>query len=108
MALGYTKVDYDALKVAIDELNTIKEELGKTLRTVKDDMDATANTRETYLSREAETCKKQFDDMYTRWAQKFDSYVQEYIDFFNEAGKTYTQTGDVIDANAKNLNAFIG
>lgn len=103
-----TKIDYEALKTAVSELEGIKTDLGTTLKSVKDDMDATANSQDTYLSREAETCKQQFNEMYSKWAQKFDAYVQEYIDFFNKASESYTQTGEAIDTNAKNLNSFIG
>ena len=46
--------------------------------------------------------------MYDRWAKKFDGYVQEYVDYFNEVSKQYTQTGETLEANVKNNNSFIG
>lgn len=108
MALGYTMIDYEALKTAVTELRNIQEDLGKTLSMVKNDIDTTANSPDVYLSREAESCKNRFNEMYSNWAKKFTNYVQEYIDFFEEAGKTYHDTGDVIKGNDTNLNSFIG
>ena len=45
--------------------------------------------------------------MYTKWAKKFDGYVQEYIEFFEKASKEYTGTSELIDTQAKNINQFI-
>lgn len=107
MALGYTLVDYGALTQAVNQLRGIKDDLGKKLTEVETEMQKSVNNRDIYLSKEAKTCQQQFDQMYNKWAKEFDKYVQEYVDFFEKAGKQYSQTGEAIDSQAKNLNQFI-
>lgn len=107
MALGYTLIDYSALTQAVTQLKGIKEELSKKLNEAQAEMQKSVNNRDIYLSREAKTCQQQFDQMYTKWAKKFDGYVQEYIEFFEKASKEYTGTSELIDTQAKNINQFI-
>lgn len=108
MALGYEYIDYDALQKAVEELNNIKNDLNQTLKNVLDEMNSSVDNRDIYLSKEATSCKQEFQQMYDRWAKKFDGYVQEYVDYFNEVSKQYTQTGETLEANVKNNNSFIG
>lgn len=107
MALGYTLIDYSALTQAVNQLKGIKDDLSKKLNEVQAEMQKSVNNRDIYLSREAKTCQQQFDQMYTKWAKKFDGYVQEYVDFFEKASKEYNITSDIIDNEAKNINQFI-
>lgn len=107
MALGYTFVDFEALEAAIKQLQTTKENLGKQLKTIKGVVDNSVDNPEIIYSEDARVLKEQFEDMYSRWAVKFDNYVQEYIDFFKKAEQTYKQRGETGSREAQQLNSFI-
>lgn len=107
MALGYTFVDFEALEAAIKQLQTTKENLGTQLKTIKGVVDSSVDNPEIIYSEDARVLKEQFEDMYGRWAVKFDNYVQEYIDFFKKAEQTYKQRGETGSREAQQLNSFI-
>lgn len=107
MALGYTYVDYESLEAAIKQLETTKENLSTQLKTIKGVVDSSVNNPEIIYSEDARVLKERFEDMYGRWAVKFDNYVQEYIDYFKKAEQTYKQRGETGSREAQQLNSFI-
>lgn len=107
MALGFTEVNFVELEQAIAQLKTIKENLNAQLRSAKGEIDNSVNNPEIYLSQDARVTKEQFEEMYNRWAQKFDGYVQEYIDYFNRAKELYEQRAATETSVAQSLNQFI-
>lgn len=107
MALGYTLVDFDELEKAIKQLETAKEELNNKLKTIKGIVDSSVNSAEIYLSADARTTREQFEEMYNKWAPKFDTYVKEYIDYFNKTKAMYIERGETEEESAKKLNTFI-
>lgn len=107
MALGYTLVDFGELEGAIKQLEKTKIDLGDQLKKIKGIIDSSVNNSEIYLSADARITKEQFEDMYNRWAIKFDNYVQEYIDYFKKAKETYAGRAETEGRNAQQLNSFI-
>ncbi len=107
MALNYTLVDFTELEGAIAQLKQTKEKLSTQLKKIKGIIDNSVNNPEIYLSKDARITKEQFEDMFNRWAIKFDSYVQEYIDYFEKAKSTYETRGETEGRNAQQLNSFI-
>lgn len=107
MALGYTLVNFEELEKAIQQLKTTKEALNDKLKSIKGIVDNSVNNTEIYISMDARTTREQFEEMYGKWANKFDSYVQEYITYFEKA-KTIFETRATEESNkAKQLNSFI-
>lgn len=107
MALGYTYVDFEALTQAINQLNSARENLATKLKNIQGKINGSVNNPEIYMSHDAEVTKEEFETMYSKWAPKFDQFVQEYIDYFNEAKKIYEQRGETETKVAKSLNTFI-
>lgn len=107
MALGYTLVDFTELESAIKLLEKTKNDLGDQLKKIKGVIDGSVNNPEIYLSEDARITKEQFEDMYNRWAIKFDNYVQEYVDYFKKAKDTYEARAKTESKNAQQLNSFI-
>ncbi len=107
MALNYTLVDFGELEGAIAQLKQTKENLSTQLKKIKGIIDGSVNNPEIYLSKDARITKDQFEDMFNRWAQKFDSYVQEYIDYFEKARGMYETRAENEARNAQQLNSFI-
>ncbi len=107
MALGYTYVDFEALESAIKQLEATKNNLGNQLKTIKGIVDGSVNNPDIIYSEDARVLKEQFEDMYNRWAQKFDNYVQEYIDYFKAAEEVYKQRGATGTREAQQINSFI-
>ncbi len=107
MALGYTYVDFEALEGAIKQLETTKENLATQLKTIKGIIDNSVNNPEIFFSEDARVTREQFEDMYNRWAAKFDSYVQEYVDYFKKAEEIYKTRGETGKREAQQLNSFI-
>ncbi len=107
MALGYTYVDFAALEQAINQLKAAKEDLATKLKNIKGKISGSVNTPDIYMSQDARVTEQEFETMYSKWAPKFDQFVQEYIDYFNEAKKIYEQRGETETKVAKSLNTFI-
>lgn len=107
MALGYTFVDFESLEGAIKQLETTKENLSTQLKTIKGIVDNSVNNPEIFYSEDARVIKEQFEDMYSRWAIKFDNYVQEYVDYFKAAEEIYKERGATGTREAQQLNSFI-
>ncbi len=107
MALGFTEVNFDELEPAIGQLRSAKDSLGNQLKTIKGIIDGSVNNQLIFRSQDARITREQFEEMYNKWAQKFDNYVQEYIDYFNAAKSRYEQTAENETNEAKKLNSFI-
>ncbi|MCX4357546.1 MAG: hypothetical protein OSJ43_15240 [Oscillospiraceae bacterium] len=107
MALGYTLVDFGELEGAIKQLEKTKNDLGNQLKKIKGIIDNSVDNPEIYFSEDARITKEQFEDMYNRWAVKFDNYVQEYIDYFKKVKEIYEGRGKTEARNAQQLNSFI-
>lgn len=107
MALGYTYVNFEDLESAINQLKSTKESLAKQLQTIKGIVDSSVHNPEIIFSEDARVTKEQFEDMYNRWAKKFDDYVQEYIDYFKKAEETYRGRAELEKKEAQTLNSFI-
>lgn len=105
--LGYTLVDFDELEKAIAQLKLAKDNLGTQLKKIKGIIDGSVNNPEIYLSKDARVTQEQFDIMYSKWASRFESYVQEYIDYFEKAKSIYTIRGEDEAKKAQQLNSFI-
>lgn len=107
MALGYTLVNFDELDTAIKQLRTTKDTLNEKLTKIKGIIQNSVNNTEIYLSMDARTTREQFEEMYGKWAPKFDRYVQEYIDYFENAKRIYETRAETESNKAKQLNTFI-
>ena len=107
MALGYTLVDFDELAKAIAQLKSAKESLSTQLKKIKGTIDGSVNNPEIYLSKDARITQERFEEMYNKWAVKFDSYVQEYIDYFEKTKAMYEERAEIEAGNAEKLNSFI-
>ncbi|MCM1167618.1 MAG: hypothetical protein NC401_16590 [Ruminococcus sp.] len=107
MALGYTYVEFGELERAINQLTATKENLSTQLKKINGIIDGSVNNEQIYLSQDARITKEQFQNMYNRWAQKFDNYVQEYIDYFKAAKAVYEQRAATETQSAQKLNSFI-
>lgn len=105
--MNYTLVNFDELGNAITELTNAKEALNGQLNKIKGIIDNSVNNPDVYASSDARVTREQFEDMYNRWASKFDNYVQEYIEYFKKAKQTYEQRAETESGNAQKLNAFI-
>lgn len=105
--LGYTSVNFEELEKAISQLSLAKDSLNDQLKKIKGIIDGSVNNPEIYLSSDARVTREQFDDMYNRWAVKFDNYVQEYVDYFNKVKKVYSDRAKIEGDNARKLNSFI-
>ena len=105
--LGYTLVDFGELDVAIRQLKSAKESLNTQLTKIKGIIDGSVNNPEIYLSMDARVTQEQFNEMFNKWARKFDSYVQEYIDYFDKAKSMYESRAEDEANKAKQLNSFI-
>ncbi len=105
--LGYTLVDFDELEKAIAQLKLAKDNLGTQLKKIKGIIDGSVNNPEIYLSKDARVTQEQFDIMFSKWAARFDSYVQEYIDYFEKARSNYIIRGEDEAKKAQQLNSFI-
>ncbi len=107
MALGYTLVNFEELEKAIEQLKKTKVRLGDQLKKIKGIIDRSVNNPQIYLSKDARVTQEQFEVMYNKWAQKFDNYVQEYIDYFEKAKNIYLSRAEDEANKAKQLNSFI-
>ena len=107
MALGYTYVDYEELARTIDQLKRTKDSLGTKIKKIKGIIDGSVNNPQIYKSDDARITLEQFEEMYNKWAQKFDNYVQEYIDYFNAAKLKYEERVKIEGNEAQKLNSFI-
>lgn len=107
MALGYTLMDFAELERAISQLKSAKDSLGNQLKKVNGIIDGSVNNSQIYLSKDARITKERFNEMYNKWASKFDAYVQEYIDYFTKAKATYETRAETETTNAQKLNSFI-
>lgn len=107
MALGYTYINFQELEQAINQLKAVKENLATQLMTAKGEIDKSVNNPEIYLSQDARVTKERFEEMYNKWARKFDEFVQEYIDYFNAAKDIYIQRAKTETNVAQSLNSFI-
>ena len=105
--LGYTLVDFDELDKAIKQLETAKDNLSTQLKKIQGIINNSVNNPEIYLSADARVTQEQFDEMYNKWAVKFDNYVQEYIDYFNKAKTIYMERATTEEENARKINSFI-
>lgn len=105
--LGYTLVDFDELKKAIAMLKLANDNLGTQLKKIKGIIDSSVNNPEIYLSKDARVTQEQFDIMYSKWAERFESYVQEYIDYFEKVDEIYIIRGEDEAKKAQQLNSFI-
>ncbi len=105
--LGYTLVDFDELDKAIKQLKTAKDSLGNQLKKIQGTIENSVNNSEIYLSMDARVTKEQFEEMYNKWAAKFDNYVQEYIDYFEKAKTIYSNRAEDEGKKAQSLNSFI-
>lgn len=105
--LGYTLVDFGSLERAINQLKMAKEHLGSQLNRVRGTIDGSVNNEQIYLSKDARVTKERFDQMFDKWARKFDGYVQEYIDYFEKAKATYESRAETEASTAQRLNSFI-
>lgn len=107
MALGYTYVNFEELTKTIEQLKRTKDSLGTKLKEIKGIIDGSVNNPQIYLSQDARITREQFEEMYNKWAIKFDNYVQEYIDYFNAAKNKYENRADNETRDAQKLNSFI-
>lgn len=105
--LGYTLVDFDELDKAIAQLKNTKDNLGNQLKKIKGIVDGSVNSPEIYLSMDARVTQEKFEEMFNKWAIKFDNYVQEYIDYFEKTKTMYAERGDDEAKKASQLNSFI-
>ena len=105
--LGFTLMDFDELEKAINQLKTAKENLSSQLTKIKGIIDGSVNNPEIYLSKDARVTQEQFEQMFNKWARKFDSYVQDYIDYFEKAKTRYAGRAEDEAEKAKRLNSFI-
>ena len=105
--LNYTFVDLEELERSISQLKLAKDNLETQLKKIKGIIDSSVNNSEIFFSVGAEVTQKQFDEMYDKWAIKFDNYVQEYIDFFEKAKNTYATRDEHVAGDALKLNSFI-
>lgn len=105
--LGYTLVDFDEFDKAISQLKATKENLSIQLKKIKGVIDGSVNNPEIYISMDAKVTQEQFEEMYNKWANKFDNYVQEYIDYFEKAKAIYANRAIDESEKARRLNSFI-
>lgn len=105
--LGYTYVNFNDLEKTINQLKTAKDNLGTQLIKIKGIVDGSVNNEQIYLSKDARVTKEKFDEMFDKWAKKFDGYVQEYIDYFEKAKNTYEIRAETGTRKVKVLNSFI-
>ncbi len=107
MALGYTLMDFDELGKAISQLKLAKDNLGTQLKKIQGIINKSVNSPEIYLSKDARVTQEKFNEMYNKWAQKFDNYVQEYIDYFERTKAKYESRAEDEATQAQQLNSFI-
>lgn len=105
--LGYTLVDFDELDKAIAQLKSTKENLSTQLTKIKGIIDGSVNNPEIYLSKDARVTQEQFNEMFNKWARKFDNYVQEYVDYFEKTKNMYASRAEDEAGKAKQLNSFM-
>ena len=81
-------VDFNALSACSASMKDVNNKLTEKLRAIETEMKA-VNTEDVYFSKDAQECLEKFNRMATKRIPEFESVINEYVKFLDDAIEAY-------------------